>query len=65
MGGSYAYSGVDEVVGGVYAGVVVVGSSFGAEPEPEPSDHVPWRTPAVRLPPVNALKTPSVRSRPP
>lgn len=54
---------MEEVFGGVYFGVVVVvGSSLGAEPEP--NDHEPWITPAAVLPPAKFLKRPSVRSRP-
>ena len=51
---------MEEVFGGVYFGVVVVGSSLGAEPEP--NDQEPWNTPV--LAPVNFLKRPYVISRP-
>lgn len=51
---------MEEVFGGVYIRVVVVGSSLGAEPEP--NDQEPWNTPV--LAPVNFLKRPYVISRP-
>lgn len=47
----------------VYCGVVVVGSSSGGEPELV-NFHEPVSTPFSVLP-ANALKRPSVRSRPP
>jgi hypothetical protein len=52
--------------GGVYAGVVevVVGAGAALGAGPEPKVHEPWSTPAATLPPFNALKRPTVRSRP-